>query len=121
MKKGNGGIASVSRSCAVFICDVTIEVHTSQIICLPIDYSNERRWGCSNEVGRGKRLELHSNGGGTPSGYTRSNVRCSIARPSHALKMCFRFNNRKTQYLLRDTIIKLIQTQNLEYKQLTAQ
>jgi transposase-like protein len=35
-------------------------------------------------------------------------------------EMCFRFNNRKNPYLFRDTIIKLIQTPNLEYKELTA-
>jgi hypothetical protein len=35
--------------------------------------------------------------------------------------MCFRFNNRKNPYLFRDTIIKLINTPNLEYKELTAQ
>jgi transposase-like protein len=35
-------------------------------------------------------------------------------------EMCFRFNNRKNPYLFRDTIIKLIQTPNLEYKKLTA-
>jgi len=35
--------------------------------------------------------------------------------------MCFRFDNRKNPYPFRDTVVKLIQTQNLEYKQLTAQ
>jgi transposase-like protein len=35
-------------------------------------------------------------------------------------EMCFRFNNRKNPYLFRDTVIKLIQTPNLEYKKLTA-
>ena len=35
-------------------------------------------------------------------------------------EMCFRFNNRKNPYLFRDTLIKLIQTPNLEYKELTA-
>jgi transposase-like protein len=40
--------------------------------------------------------------------------------PAYLDEMCFRFNNRKNPYLFRDTIIKLIQTQNLEYKNLTA-
>ncbi len=35
--------------------------------------------------------------------------------------MFLRFNNRENPYLFRDTIIKLIQTPNLEYKRLTAQ
>jgi transposase-like protein len=35
-------------------------------------------------------------------------------------EVCFRFNNRKNPYLFRDTIIKLIYTSNLEYKELTA-
>ncbi len=34
-------------------------------------------------------------------------------------EMCFRFNNRKNPYLFRDTILKLISSSNLEYKQLT--
>src|SRR5437879_2651233 len=40
--------------------------------------------------------------------------------PAYLDEMCFRFNNRKNPYLFRDTIIKLINTQNLEYKDLTA-
>jgi transposase-like protein len=40
--------------------------------------------------------------------------------PAYLDEMCFRFNNRKNPYLFRDTIIKLIQTQTLEYKELTA-
>jgi transposase-like protein len=39
---------------------------------------------------------------------------------SYLEEMCFRFNNRKNPYLFRDTIRKLIQTENLEYKTLTA-
>jgi transposase-like protein len=35
-------------------------------------------------------------------------------------EMCFRFNNRKNPYLFRDTILKLIASHNLEYKELTA-
>jgi len=34
-------------------------------------------------------------------------------------EMCFRFNNRQNPYLFRDTIIKLIESPNLEYKKLT--
>ena len=35
-------------------------------------------------------------------------------------EMCFRFNNRHNPYLFRDTILRLIASPNLEYKQLTA-
>lgn len=41
--------------------------------------------------------------------------------PAYLDEMCFRFNNRKIPYLFRDTVIKLIQTPSLEYKELTAQ
>jgi transposase-like protein len=41
--------------------------------------------------------------------------------PAYLDEMCFRFNNRKNPYLFRDTIIKLIQSPNLEYKELTAE
>jgi transposase-like protein len=41
--------------------------------------------------------------------------------PAYLDEMCFRFNNRKNPYLFRDTIIKLIASPNLEYKELTAQ
>ncbi len=40
--------------------------------------------------------------------------------PAYLDEMCFRFNNRKNPYLFRDTIIKLIQSENIEYKELTA-
>jgi transposase-like protein len=40
--------------------------------------------------------------------------------PAYLDEMCFRFNNRKNPYLFRDTIIKLIQSPNLEYKELIA-
>ena len=40
--------------------------------------------------------------------------------PAYLDEMCFRFNNRKNPYLFRDTIIKLIASPNLEYKDLTA-
>jgi len=40
--------------------------------------------------------------------------------PAYLDEMCFRFNNRKNPYLFRDTVIKLIETPNLEYKDLTA-
>jgi transposase-like protein len=39
---------------------------------------------------------------------------------SYCNEMAFRFNNRKNPFLFRDTILKLIQSQNLEYKELTA-
>jgi transposase-like protein len=35
-------------------------------------------------------------------------------------EMTWRFNNRKNPYLFRDTMLKLIHSKNLEYKQLTA-
>ena len=40
--------------------------------------------------------------------------------PAYLDEMCFRFNNRKNPYLFRDTILKLIASPNLEYKELTA-
>jgi len=40
--------------------------------------------------------------------------------PAYLDEMCFRFNNRKNNYLFRDTMLKLIGSPNLEYKQLTA-
>jgi hypothetical protein len=33
--------------------------------------------------------------------------------------MCFRFNNRTNAFLFRDTMLKLIDSPNLEYKHLT--
>jgi transposase-like protein len=36
-------------------------------------------------------------------------------------EMEFRFNNRKNPYLFRDTVLKLIETPNIEYKKLTAE
>jgi transposase-like protein len=40
--------------------------------------------------------------------------------PAYLDEMCFRFNNRKNQFLFRDTMLKLIGSPNLEYKHLTA-
>ena len=40
--------------------------------------------------------------------------------PAYLDEMCFRFNNRKNPYLFRDTIMKLIASPNIEYKELTA-
>jgi transposase-like protein len=37
---------------------------------------------------------------------------------SYCNEMCFRFNNRKNPYLFRDTILKFINSPNLEYKRL---
>jgi hypothetical protein len=34
---------------------------------------------------------------------------------------CFRFNNRKNPYLFRDTLLKMIESENVEYKELTAE
>jgi hypothetical protein len=34
-------------------------------------------------------------------------------------EMTWRFNNRKNPYLFRDTMLKLIHSDNLEYKELT--
>ncbi len=35
-------------------------------------------------------------------------------------EMCFRFNNRKNPYLFRDTLLRMLASENVEYKQLTA-
>lgn len=35
-------------------------------------------------------------------------------------EMCFRFNNRKNPYLFRDTLLKMLESENIQYKQLTA-
>jgi transposase-like protein len=35
-------------------------------------------------------------------------------------EMCFRFDNRKNPYLFRDTLLKLLQSEHLEYKELIA-
>jgi transposase-like protein len=40
--------------------------------------------------------------------------------PAYLDEMCFRFNNRKNQFLFRDTLYKLILSPNLEYKELTS-
>jgi transposase-like protein len=40
--------------------------------------------------------------------------------PAYLDEMCFRFNNRKNDFLFRDTMLKLIDSPNLEYKHLTA-
>jgi hypothetical protein len=40
--------------------------------------------------------------------------------PAYLDEMTFRFNNRKNPFLFRDTIMKLIESPNLEYKKLTA-
>jgi len=41
--------------------------------------------------------------------------------PAYLDEMCFRFNNRKNPFLFRDTMLKLISSPNLEYKELTTQ
>ena len=40
--------------------------------------------------------------------------------PAYLDEMCFRFKNRKNDFRVRDTMLKLIGSPNLEYKQLTA-
>jgi hypothetical protein len=40
--------------------------------------------------------------------------------PACLNEMCFRFNNRKNDFLFRDTMLRLISSTNLEYKSLTA-
>ena len=40
--------------------------------------------------------------------------------PAYLDEMCFRFNNRHNQFLFRDTMMRLILSDNLEYKHLTA-
>ena len=35
--------------------------------------------------------------------------------------MCWRFDNRKNEFLFRDTLIKMLGADNLEYKQLIAE
>jgi hypothetical protein len=39
--------------------------------------------------------------------------------PAYLQEMTRRFNNRKNQFLFRDTLIQMIQADNLEYKELT--
>lgn len=41
--------------------------------------------------------------------------------PAYLDEMCFRFNNRKNPYLFRDTLTKMVNSPNLELKELTAQ
>jgi len=61
-----------------------------------------------------------------PKGVGKSNaVRAGAAKglrahlPAYLDEMCFRFNNRKNEFLFRDTMLKLIGSPNLEYKHLT--
>ncbi len=42
----------------------------------------------------------------------------NIGRPT-LTEMTWRFNNRKNPFLFRDTMLKLIHSDNLEYKELT--
>ena len=39
--------------------------------------------------------------------------------PAYLREMTFRFNNRNNRFLFRDTLMKLIESGNLEYKELT--
>jgi hypothetical protein len=38
--------------------------------------------------------------------------------PAYLDEMTWRFNNRKNRYLFRDTLMQLVESKNLEYKQL---
>ncbi len=40
--------------------------------------------------------------------------------PAYLDEMAFRYNNRDNPYLFRDTLVKLIQAEILEYKELIA-
>jgi hypothetical protein len=40
--------------------------------------------------------------------------------PAYLDEMAFRYNNRKNPYLFRDTLMKLIGAETLEYKELIA-
>ena len=40
--------------------------------------------------------------------------------PAYLDEMCWRFNNRKNQYLFRDTLLKMLEAEHVEYKVLTA-
>ena len=40
--------------------------------------------------------------------------------PAYLDEMCWRFNNRKNQFLFRDTLLKLLEANHVEYKKLTA-
>jgi hypothetical protein len=35
-------------------------------------------------------------------------------------EMCFRFDNRKNPYLFRDTLLKMLEAEHVEYKKLTS-
>jgi transposase-like protein len=39
--------------------------------------------------------------------------------PAYLQEMTWRFNNRKNQYLFRDTLIQMLKSENIEYKELT--
>jgi len=40
--------------------------------------------------------------------------------PPYLQEVTWRFNNRKNQYVFRDTVVRLLASDNLEYKDLTA-
>ena len=41
-------------------------------------------------------------------------------RQAYLDEMCFRFDNRKNPFLFRDTLLKLLQAEHLEHKELIA-
>ena len=55
-------------------------------------------------------------------GYARLRCGCIGAKHLQAYldEMCFRFDNRKNPFLFRDTLLKLLQTEHLEHKELIA-
>jgi hypothetical protein len=56
-----------------------------------------------------------------PLGFRRGTWHRISAKhlPAYLDEMTWRFNNRKNPYLFRDTMLKLIHSENLEYKELT--
>jgi transposase-like protein len=40
--------------------------------------------------------------------------------PAYLDEMCWRFNNRKNQFLFRDTLLKMLEAEHVEYKKLTS-
>ncbi len=55
--------------------------------------------------------------GGAPGTWHRISAKHLAA---YLDEMTWRFNNRKNPFLFRDTMLKLIHSENLEYKELTS-
>jgi len=45
----------------------------------------------------------------------------SVRPPAYLQEMTFRPNNRKNKFLFRDTLMQMLKTDNLEYKELTGE